>query len=142
MRYYSLSCKTVNTRENFWSVYCFATNQKRDETTEGNRQTATWISHDLIRNNEVAFSSMTNLQFYHFQILKLFFLYFTAVFNNMQTLKFKPPPTDAFFAAVNQISGDFRLLPTATGKARGFSETQTWFANMDLLCSGEWCFCM
>ena len=39
---------TANTRENFWNVYCFATNQKRDETTENNRQTAAWISHDLI----------------------------------------------------------------------------------------------
>ena len=37
----------------------------------------------------------------------------------MQTLKFKPPPTDGFFAAVNQISGGFRLLPTA----HGFSNT-------------------
>ena len=54
---YSLSRKTVNTRENFWNVYCFATNQKRDETAKDNRQTAAWISHDLIRNNELAFSS-------------------------------------------------------------------------------------
>ena len=41
----------------------------------------------------------------------------------MRTLKFKPQPTVAFFADVNQISGGFRLLPTATGKARGFSNT-------------------
>ena len=41
----------------------------------------------------------------------------------MRTLKFKPQPTVTFFAAVNQISGCFRLLPTATGKARGFSNT-------------------
>ena len=54
---YSLSRKTVNTRENFWNVYCFATNQKRDETATDNRQTAACISHDLIRNNELAFSS-------------------------------------------------------------------------------------
>ena len=54
---YSLSRKTVNTRENFWNVYCFATNQKRDETAKDNRQTAGCISHDLIRNNELAFSS-------------------------------------------------------------------------------------
>jgi len=53
---YSLSCETVNTRENFWNVYCFATNQMRDETAKDNRQTTTWISHDLIRNNELAFS--------------------------------------------------------------------------------------
>ena len=35
---YSLSHKTVNARENFWNVYCFATNQMRDETAEDNRQ--------------------------------------------------------------------------------------------------------
>ena len=28
----------------------------RDETAKDNRQTAAWISHDLIRNNELAFS--------------------------------------------------------------------------------------
>ena len=50
---YSLSRKTVNTRENFWNVYCFATNRMRDETTNDNCQT---VSHDLIRNNELAFS--------------------------------------------------------------------------------------
>ena len=74
---YSRSRKTVNTRENFWNVYCFATNQTRDETAKDNRQTAAWISHDLTRNNELAFSSTPNLQFYRFQILKLFFLYFS-----------------------------------------------------------------
>jgi len=67
----------VNTRENLWNVYCFATNEKRDETAEDNRQTAAWISHDLIRNNELGFSSTTNLQFDRFQIPKLFFLYFS-----------------------------------------------------------------
>jgi len=47
----------VNTRENFWNVYCFVTNQKRDETAKDNRQTAAYISHDLNLNNELAFSS-------------------------------------------------------------------------------------
>ena len=75
--HYSRSLETVNTRENFWNVYCFATNQMRDETAKDNRQTAAWISHDLTRNNELAFSSTPNLQFYRFQIPKLFFLYFT-----------------------------------------------------------------
>ena len=28
-----------------------------DETVKDNRQTAAWISHDLIRNNKLAFSS-------------------------------------------------------------------------------------
>ena len=51
---YSLSHKTVNAKENFWNVYCFAANQTRDETAKDNRQTAAGISHDLIRNNELA----------------------------------------------------------------------------------------
>jgi len=38
-------------------VYCFEANQKRDETAKDNRQTAICISHDLIRNNKLAFSS-------------------------------------------------------------------------------------
>ena len=46
--FYSLSHKTVNAGENFWNVYCFATNQMRDETAKDNRQTAAGISHDLI----------------------------------------------------------------------------------------------
>ena len=41
---YSLSRKTVNTRENFWNVYCSGTNQMRDETAKDNRQTAAGIS--------------------------------------------------------------------------------------------------
>ena len=53
---YSLFRKTVNPRENFWNVYCFATNQKGDETAKDNRQTAACISHNLIRNNELTFS--------------------------------------------------------------------------------------
>ena len=36
---YSLSRKTMNTRENLWNVYCFETNQMRDETAKDNRQT-------------------------------------------------------------------------------------------------------
>ena len=57
MKAHSLSRKTVNTKENFWNVYCFATNQKQDETAKDNCQTAACISHDLIRNNKQAFSS-------------------------------------------------------------------------------------
>jgi len=44
----------IDRGENFWSVYCFATNQKRDETAKDNRQTAACIGHDLIRNNKLA----------------------------------------------------------------------------------------
>jgi len=47
----------VNTRENFWNVYCFTTNKKQDETAKDNCQTAACISHDLIQNNELGFSS-------------------------------------------------------------------------------------
>jgi len=49
--YYSHSHKTENTRENLWNVYCFETNQKRDETAKDNRQAPACISHDLIQNN-------------------------------------------------------------------------------------------
>ena len=52
--YYSLSRKTVNTRENFRNVYCFTTNQMRDETAKDNHQTAALISHNLTQNNELA----------------------------------------------------------------------------------------
>ena len=36
---------------------------------------------------------------------------FTALFNNMRTLKFKAQPTNAFFASVNQMFGDSSQLP-------------------------------
>ena len=36
----------------------------------------------------------------------------TALFNNMRTLKFKSQPTDAFFAAVNQMFGGSSQLTT------------------------------
>ena len=64
-RYYSLSHKTINRPENFWNVYCFTTNQMRDETAKDtcNRQTTAGISHELIRNNELTLSSTRNLQF-------------------------------------------------------------------------------
>ena len=55
--------KTVNTRENFWKAYSFATNHMRDETAKDNGQTAAGISHDLMQNNELALSSTRNLQF-------------------------------------------------------------------------------
>ena len=38
--------------------------------------------------------------------------YLTAPFNNMRTLKFKSRPTNAFFAAVNQMFGGFSQLTT------------------------------
>ena len=42
--------------------------------------------------------------------------YFTALFNNMRTLKLKGRSTNAFFAAVNQMSAgppSLRLLPNS-----------------------------
>ena len=71
---HGLSRKTVNARENIWNVYCFETNQMRDETAKHNRQTAAGISHDLIRNNELTFSSTRNLQFSLWISLKKLFL--------------------------------------------------------------------
>ena len=38
--------------------------------------------------------------------------YFTALFNNMRTLKLKAQPTNAFFATVNQMFGGSSQLPT------------------------------
>ena len=55
----------------------------RDETAKDNCQTAPWISHDLSQNNKLAFSSTTNLQFYHFQIMKLLFFYFGLVYKQI-----------------------------------------------------------
>ena len=46
------------------------------KTAKDNRQTTALISHDLTRNNELAFSSTSNLQFYRFQTQKFFFLDF------------------------------------------------------------------
>ena len=48
----------------------------QDETAKDNRQTAALIGHDLTWNNELAFSSTRNLQFYSFQIVKFSFLDF------------------------------------------------------------------
>ena len=64
---YSLSRKTMNTRENFWNVYCFATNQMRDETAKDtcNHQTAA-SSHDLTKKNELAFPR----QIFKFTVIK------------------------------------------------------------------------
>ena len=39
-------------------------------------------------------------------------MFITALFNNMRTLKFKSRPTNAFFAAVNQMFGGFSQLTT------------------------------
>ena len=67
----------MNTKENFWNVYCFVINQMRDETAKDNHQTAAWSSHDLTRNNELAVSSSTNLHVCRYQMLNVFFFYFS-----------------------------------------------------------------
>ena len=61
----------MNTRESFWDVYCFATNQMRDETAKDNQQTAAAISHDLIRLRE----------FFNFPFLALWKSYFLPQTN-------------------------------------------------------------
>ena len=75
--FYSLSRKTVNTRENLWNVYCLMTNQMRDETAKDNGKTTAGISHNLKRNNELALSSTRNLQFSHCISLKKLFFFTT-----------------------------------------------------------------
>jgi len=85
---YSHSRKTVNNIENFWNAYCFATNQKRDETAEDNRQTAASISHDLIRNNEQGFSfSNTEIVLFAFQFIYVQRLDMNDIFSDIFTRK-------------------------------------------------------
>ena len=42
---------------------------------------------------------------------------FTALFNNMQTLKLKAQPTNAFFATVNQMFGGSFQIPAIAERA-------------------------
>ena len=49
----------------------------RDETAKDNRQTSAWNSHDLTKNNKLAVSSLTNLHGYRYQMLNVFFFYFS-----------------------------------------------------------------
>ena len=69
--FYSLSCKTVNTRENLWNVYCFVTNQVQDENAKDNRQTMVWISHNLTQNNELAFPSTITFPLFNMNLCNL-----------------------------------------------------------------------
>ena len=54
-------------------------------------------------------------------------LWITAPLNNTRTLTFKARPTNAFFAAVNQVFGDSSKLPTIVERAviKSFSTAQT-----------------
>ena len=74
---YSLSRKTVNTRENFWNVYCFATNQMRDETAKDNGQTAAGMTPSSTRNLQFSLCiSLKKLFFYHKPTLVTWFRLF------------------------------------------------------------------
>ena len=70
--HYSLSRKTSNGRENFWNVYCFATNRMRDETTKDNQQTAEWINHDLCETMSWLFLPQRIFMFSNTEFLSLF----------------------------------------------------------------------
>ena len=58
---YSLSHKTMNTRENLWNVYCFVTNQMGHEPAKDNHETMALVSCDLIQNNELRFFLLQRL---------------------------------------------------------------------------------
>jgi len=53
---------------------------------------------------------------------------FTALFNNMRTPKFKAQPTNAFFAAVNQMFGGSSQPPTMLSELC----SMIWFDNRSL----------
>ena len=52
----------------------------QDEITKGSRHTAMWINHDLTRKNELAFSSATNLQLYHFLNIEIVLFLFQLMY--------------------------------------------------------------
>ena len=60
----------------------------RDETAKDNHQTTVLISHDSTKNNELAFSCTRNLQFYRFEILKLFFLQFRLNWSLLRFVRY------------------------------------------------------
>ena len=74
--FYSLSRKTVNTRENFWNVYCFATNQMRDETATDACQTAR-VKSRLTRKTMSWLFLPWQIFVYRYQTLHMFFFYFS-----------------------------------------------------------------
>ena len=54
----------------------------RDETAKDNGQATAWVSHhDLARNDELAFSSMTNLQYYQFSNTEIVLLVFQLIYK-------------------------------------------------------------
>ena len=59
--------------------------------------------------NELLFALSSSLKT---KSLIFYFTELTAPFKNMQTIKLKAQPTNAFFATVNQMLGCFSQLPT------------------------------
>ena len=60
-------------------------------------------------------------------LLCLCYREFTALFNNMRTLKFKSQPTNAFFATFKQMFGGSFQLPTTADRAVIKSNRQVQF---------------
>ena len=61
----------MNTRENFWNVYCLVTNQMCDETVNGSHETAAWISHDLIMKQWASFFFHIPWQIINFTVFQI-----------------------------------------------------------------------
>ena len=59
-----------------------------------------------------------------FKVYLMWWPLLTALFNNTRTLKLKAQPTNAFFAAVNQVFGGSSQL-TTTAEPRSLSELRT-----------------
>ena len=64
------------------------------------------------------------LSYMRYVLYSYLFSYFTALFNNTRTPKLKAQPTNAFFAAVNQVFGGSSQL-TTTAELCSLSELCT-----------------
>ena len=81
-----------------------------------NRQTKT-----ALRSDKLNFIGFTNFELF----LSLFPYLITALFNNTRTLKLTAQPTNAFFAAVNQVfDGSSQLTTTSELWVRGLNSAQ------------------
>ena len=90
----------------------------RDETS--------LISDDLTQNNELAFSSTRNLQFYRFQILKFFFLDFGFGRIGMNDI------CDVKTGSVGQTQ-----LDSASESEKKMSQSQAMFFCVCFTCSSK-----
>ena len=79
---------------------------------------AQWLEHPTRSRRVVGSNPIWDSDF--FRVLQTF----TALFNNTRTLKFKAQPTNAFFAAVNQVFGGSSQL-TTTAELCSLSELCT-----------------